>query len=171
MILTPSFIIARNNTKKTIFKCDDCGKTYIRELSLHKHRKYDCLMKDALYRCHLCSFSSKGKLRLSEHYKIKHDPNTKFYYCKFCPWYTKTHKSPFKSNLSKIAGRDMKCPFCNFVAQREADLNNHVIRVHIPTPVYFYCDQCSYKSKRRYDLGRHMALRHGTLPSKRKQAS
>ncbi|OXU25907.1 hypothetical protein TSAR_011812 [Trichomalopsis sarcophagae] len=52
--------------------CTKCGKSYVFQQSLNRHRKWECGLEPR-FRCPYCSYKSKQQSHVKEHVRRKHD--------------------------------------------------------------------------------------------------
>lgn len=92
------------------FKCDICGKSYLRENIFNKH-KIKCTGTIKTYPCDTCNKQFKSKYKLKEHMYTHMKGNS--FTCEICGKYYKT-KSILKKHTFRIHGKNNKqqCNIC-----------------------------------------------------------
>ncbi|XP_017783480.1 PREDICTED: gastrula zinc finger protein XlCGF44.2-like [Nicrophorus vespilloides] len=99
--------------------CPQCLKVYKNENTLHVHQAFDC-GKMKTYSCTVCSYQSKRKYNLKQHFFKRH-PTSNPYYCR-----------------TKVS-----CPKCNLVCSTKKILYAHLAKHCVKSPTsseFVACD-------------------------------
>ncbi|XP_055692361.1 zinc finger protein 154-like [Lutzomyia longipalpis] len=112
------------------FRCEPCGKAYIFKYALTEHINY--VHKNLKLICDLCGYSYGTKARLRRHFKRVH-LRTKM---------NEKQRATCARMVSSRAeyGKERKCPECDFVANKLADIRNHRIEEHFNG---LFCTECN----------------------------
>lgn len=178
----------QQNEKLKKFKCDECGKAFIRNYTLqcHKlihtgikeHKCAECgkeftLLKhlqrhqlvhtgEKPYKCHLCgrAFSQQGSLQAHS----RTHTGVKPYSCKICGR-AFALQSPLLSHMrTHSQEKAFKCETCGKAFTHRNTLSRHEL---IHTGVRpFKCDQCGKTFTQTNDLKRHSRIHTGLRPYK-----
>lgn len=178
----------QQNEKLKKFKCDECGKAFIRNYTLqcHKlihtgvkeHKCTECgkeftLLKhlqrhqlvhtgEKPYKCHLCgrAFSQQGSLQAHS----RTHTGVKPYSCKICGR-AFALQSPLLSHMrTHSKEKTFKCDICDKAFTHRNTLSRHQL---IHTGVRpFKCDVCGKTFTQTNDLKRHSRIHTGVRPYK-----
>ena len=140
-----------------IYSCDSCEYTTTRptKLKTHKRTKHEGIR----YACDKCDFTCSYSNYLKVHIENKHEGIK--YPCNFCD-YKSTDKVYIRRHiLSQHEGFTVPCPVeeCQYVAKSKASLKEHNWRKH-EEAVYFYCEECTYKTVKKSSLKHHTLVDH-----------
>ena len=126
-----------------------------------KQRQKDCAKT---YPCDQCPAIFQGEISFKRHVDTKHVLK-----CEFCAYKTNLNsllkRHVLKNHKVKVSSNDAKglsCSECLVVFKTSAILKRHVIEQHTDEKdiVWFECDSCPYRSKRRGGLFAHVRNRH-----------
>lgn len=178
----------QQNEKLKKFKCDECGKAFIRNYTLqcHKlihtgvkeHKCTECgkeftLLKhlqrhqlvhtgEKPYKCHLCgrAFSQQGSLQAHS----RTHTGVKPYSCKICGR-AFALQSPLLSHMrTHSKEKAFKCSVCNKAFTHRNTLSRHELIHSGVRP--FKCDVCGKTFTQTNDLKRHSRIHTGLRPYK-----
>lgn len=117
--------------------------------------------------CPLCEFASENLLELRIHMSKAHDGQK--VYCIQCD-YSVARRESLLIHVRKVhEGRGFPCQTCDYIAGTKQHLDRHNKHVHEgyrrlkvanSETVWWNCDFCDYKTKRRYELKNHFATAH-----------
>ena len=63
--------------------------------------------------------------------------------------------------LHNPTGVYYSCDRCDYKAKRKFNLKQHVESMH--EGIYYSCELCDYKAKRKFNLKQHMRVQHGNV--------
>ncbi|XP_059615932.1 zinc finger protein 99-like isoform X2 [Phlebotomus argentipes] len=112
------------------YRCEPCGKAYVFKYALTEHINF--VHRDLKLICDLCGYSYGTKARLRRHFKRVH-------------LRTKVNEKQ-RATCARIVGskaeigKERKCPECDFLAYRMAELRTHRIESHFNG---LHCDECN----------------------------
>ena len=122
-------------------QCEECEKSFSNQYSLNYHVKV-CHKKDNIFTCLVCEETYNTIAELCKHRKSAHNKELKFE-CRYCGKDFIT-----KSNLDRHK-QEIHCKGTRFDTSK--------IKVNLYS---FACDQCSFISKRKSLLLRHVRNKH-----------
>merc|ERR1712189_53429 len=111
------------------------------------------------YECQNCDYKAKSETDLFAHVKSIHHP--KILKCQNCDYQT-TIKVNFDAHVKSIHdGKILHCQHCDYEATEPSSLQRHFESVHeILCKMKYLCANCSYTTKRRDHLKRHIKFQH-----------
>ena len=146
------------------YLCDKCGQIYGSKIALSNHKNKEQWM------CKLCLKTFNVKHSLNVHVNNVHGVKT--FKCRFC---SKEFKrvSHFLRHQQYLHGviRDYfmldehpdihyhACNHCSFKTRYKTNLHKHIETIH--KDVKFHCSQCEFMSNRHDNLDRHINTVHG----------
>ena len=142
--------------------CQHCHQLFTNEYKFNKHSQ----VCNVVYKCNLCSYSSKKKILLNLHIKRSHSNNTdepEIFLCNVCnTQFTKKtslskHMMTHKEKIPKF-----HCSQCDFKALFKSDLERHLVKHSVSKEIK--CSECSFVCKRKNELVRHNKLVHQDSP-------
>lgn len=121
------------HTDRTRIECPECGKSFINERQLKKHKKrlHSGDSGDSSEaKCKECGYQGKNKYCLAAHINLKHyrDPEEK-YKCEICSKELKTAKS-LKEHVCVPMHRPYSCSVCHIKFTDGSNKNRHVKNFH-----------------------------------------
>ena len=140
--------------------CEQCGKTFTRNDTLHKHRAYVHKMRERKFKCNQCGHSSDSKYNLKAHIDVVHD-KIRNHVCEECGQ-SFSQKNNLKLHIQAVhemKEKSLKCEQCPYSAYLNSDIKKHVNYVHKKIRNHV-CDQCGYAASRVNILRKHMAAVH-----------
>ncbi|XP_033231818.1 zinc finger protein 69-like [Belonocnema kinseyi] len=116
--------------------CKKCVQTYKYKTSLIFHQKFECDVMPQ-FSCKFCSQPFKRKSHMNEHIVQVH------------------HKTSLKKSVLTY-----KCDKCLRSFSYIRGLFQHKRLIHAAIKSEFACDYCSYKSKQKVNLSKHITSKH-----------
>ncbi|KAK9502420.1 hypothetical protein O3M35_011202 [Rhynocoris fuscipes] len=168
--------------------CPQCHRSYKYKRGLNQHLKFEC-GKDPQQFCPYCPFKTKHRNTLNKHIVIRHlDAASRRFLCKQCNKSYK-YRQGLRTHQKFECGKEpqMLCPLCPYRAKQKVALKRHVVIVRIGNKhqcpdcfrsykqkghmiahrkyecgkePQFQCPLCSYRSKQKSQLKRHISLKH-----------
>eukprot|EP01083_Nonionella_stella_P017342 48496_1 len=129
------------------FKCDQCGRAYLRKTNLTAHKK---IHTDSAYVCDFCNKKFARKSNLQQHIRIHTDERP--YLCTYCPR-TFRQQYSLKRHLRTHTGeKPHRCVHCNKRFSAKWNLTVH-LRTHTGDKPY-KCAPCrkQYSSRSAYNV-------------------
>lgn len=113
---------------KTVYKCSLCSFSSRNQLLLAKHER-DEHIKTKFFRCTKCTYVTHMKARFTKHVKYHSMPMIK---CDLCDF-----RTPYKWNLDRHCKNHngkgaFRCSACNFTADIKQSLTVHEMNHHVP---------------------------------------
>ncbi|XP_018577360.1 zinc finger protein 235-like isoform X2 [Anoplophora glabripennis] len=155
-----------------MWKCDICTYETRYKTNLKAHiLRHKGGSDSQMYKCGACSFETSRKRYLNIH-QLKHKNPSEFqrYKCDVCNYgtnsekYIKRHQLLHKDS-SKV--QVYQCETCSFQTKRKRNLKMHQLRHKrlLKTQMYtmYKCDMCTYGTKYKYLLNRHLSMYHNPL--------
>ena len=124
--------------------CDVCDFQCTSKIGLASHKK--AMHEYLVYNCDKCAYSSRETGNVQRHREIEH---------------------------GELSGQLQFCSECSFYCETETLLKTHQEENHkaadedTKAEVYFYCDQCTYKSTHKYIINFHIRNTHDKDARKR----
>ncbi|CAH0549793.1 unnamed protein product [Brassicogethes aeneus] len=152
--------------KETLAKIvsPNAGKEIEKNPEPRNDDNFDCIDKEKMFKCDICSKKYQSRISLFQHKKYVHPKHElEKMKCNECEYVT-VNKSSLKKHL-KIHDKKtyLKCHFCQYIAAQLSTLNAHIISKHklenkgeneikITSKIH-QCTKCSYSTvfKSRYD--------------------
>ena len=159
------------------FKCNRCGKNFKHKIHLKRHTK---LHTKELYHCNLCEKKFPLKYYLTQHYKKSHKlanynvdmvkllkkADSEEYKCKLCNRSFCGEDADRKladhlvSKCNKAEGELFNCSSCNKKFTTKYNQEAHTNIFHSNKEEEFACESCSFVSKHKSNLNRHVRKMH-----------
>lgn len=145
--------VGKMHANEKIHKCSECSfatahkRVLIRHMLLHTGEKP--------HKCELCDFTCRDVSYLSKH-MLTHS-NDKNYMCTECGYVTKW-KHYLNVHMRKHTG-DLRyqCNQCSYRCHRADQLSSHKLRHQGKSLI---CEVCGFACKRKYELQKHMQVKH-----------
>ncbi|XP_067385528.1 zinc finger protein 142 [Emydura macquarii macquarii] len=145
--------VGKMHANEKIHKCTECGfatahkRVLIRHMLLHTGEKP--------HKCELCDFTCRDVSYLSKHMLTHSDD--KNYMCTECGYVTKW-KHYLNVHMRKHTG-DLRyhCNQCSYRCHRADQLSSHKLRHQGKSLI---CEVCGFACKRKYELQKHMQVKH-----------
>nr|XP_005279772.3 zinc finger protein 142 [Chrysemys picta bellii] len=145
--------VGKMHANEKIHKCTECSfatahkRVLIRHMLLHTGEKP--------HKCELCDFTCRDVSYLSKH-MLTHS-NDKNYMCTECGYVTKW-KHYLNVHMRKHTG-DLRyqCNQCSYRCHRADQLSSHKLRHQGKSLI---CEVCGFACKRKYELQKHMQVKH-----------
>ena len=123
------------------FQCTICNKKFYAKQDLQRHCKRVETCQPGDKKCHICDFRTSSKREFRTHVKThtRKYSRTQVYQCQLCDFQSVGNKTIFEKH-----GRV------------------HKVKLHkkLNEQTKFKCEQCDYKTKRRFDLKGHILRIH-----------
>ena len=122
------------------FQCTICNKKFYAKQDLQRHYKR-CQREPDVQKCHICDFGTSSKREFRTHLKThtRKYSRTQVYQCQLCDFQSVGNKTIFEKHA------------------RVHKLKSHKKSIE---QTKFICEQCDYKTKRRFDLKVHILRIH-----------
>uniref|UniRef100_A0A8C5U1J8 Zinc finger protein 142 n=1 Tax=Malurus cyaneus samueli TaxID=2593467 RepID=A0A8C5U1J8_9PASS len=145
--------VGKMHANEKIHKCTECAfatahkRVLIRHMLLHTGEKP--------HKCELCDFTCRDVSYLSKH-MLTHS-NDKNFMCTECGYITKW-KHYLNVHMRKHTG-DLRyqCNQCSYRCHRADQLSSHKLRHQGKSLI---CEVCGFACKRKYELQKHMQVKH-----------
>ncbi|XP_053328116.1 zinc finger protein 142 [Spea bombifrons] len=145
--------VGKMHANEKIHRCGDCSfatahkRVLIRHMLLHTGEKP--------HKCNLCDFTCRDISYLSKH-MLTHS-SEKNYMCTECGYITKW-KHYLNVHMRKHSG-DLRyqCNQCSYRCHRADQLSSHKLRHQGKNLI---CEVCGFGCKRKYELQKHMQIKH-----------
>ncbi|XP_053554111.1 zinc finger protein 142 isoform X2 [Bombina bombina] len=145
--------LSKMHASEKIHRCEDCEfatahkRVLIRHMLLHTGEKP--------HKCNLCDFTCRDISYLSKH-MLTHSTD-KNYMCTECGYVTKW-KHYLSVHMRKHSG-DLRfqCNQCSYRCHRADQLTSHKLRHQGKNII---CEVCGFGCKRKYELQKHMKIKH-----------
>ncbi|KAM4697478.1 zinc finger protein 142 [Rhinophrynus dorsalis] len=145
--------VGKMHANEKIHRCGDCDfatahkRVLLRHMLLHTGEKP--------HKCSLCDFMCRDISYLSKH-MLTHSSD-KNYMCTECGYITKW-KHYLNVHMRKHSG-DLRyqCNQCSYRCHRADQLNSHKLRHQGKNLI---CEVCGFGCKRKYELQKHMKVKH-----------
>jgi len=113
-------------------------------------------VKEEIFRCKECDFTSSKRFKLKFHIEAKHDGVK--YTCNDCEYSSINKHTLIAHKKSKHEGKIFPCNNCSYIGQFKADLRIHVDAIH--NGVRYTCDECQLPLTSLPSLRRHKRRKH-----------
>ncbi|CAG9825096.1 unnamed protein product [Phaedon cochleariae] len=142
------------------FKCEHCDFESKIKYFVDRHLCSNKPVERPLYRCSLCSYTSKLKTGVYNHMTVHKKPSeTNMYECELCPYKSKwphclrNHLKTHKTEEVPVH----KCEHCDFQANNKYSVRTHAQKHDGPRKKKIHqCDVCAYQCLSKRQLGKHM---------------
>ncbi|KAK3915461.1 Longitudinals lacking protein, isoform G [Frankliniella fusca] len=134
-----------------------CGKAYRYLDSLYKHQKWEC-GKDPQFQCPHCPHRSKRRSNLGIHMRRRH-PDFEINW--EGAWPGNYANAANDISQESLSGAQYRCG-CGNSYRYERNLKMHQKRECGKEPSII-CPHCSYRSKQKSHMKRHIRCKHGVL--------
>ena len=156
------------------WKCPQCPAAFKEKGNLTTHIKTQHSVDAFKFPCPKCDYTSTRKSHLTRHIKEKHSTEPRSFPCQECDKTFKTNRCLAGHIKEKHSADPPKfaCAECDYTSTREASLKTHLAYKHDIDVVWHYCDAdpgCTFKTKSRSDLARHIQAMHKRVFAQRKQ--
>ena len=122
------------------FQCTICNKKFYAKQDLQRHYKR-CQREPDVQKCHICDFGTSSKREFRTHVKThtRKYSRTQVYQCQLCDFQSVGNKTIFekhgrvhKLKLPKKLNEQtkLKCEQCDYKTKRKFDLKVHILRIH-----------------------------------------
>ena len=122
------------------FQCTICNKKFYAKQDLQRHYKR-CQREPDVQKCHICDFGTSSKREFRTHLKThtRKYSRTQVYQCQLCDFQSVGNKTIFekhgrvhKLKLPKKLNEQtkLKCEQCDYKTKRKFDLKVHILRIH-----------------------------------------
>ncbi|XP_029716286.2 zinc finger protein 37 [Aedes albopictus] len=140
----------KDESSKSRFTCDMCGKVSKNIRDLRLHQKVHFGIKD--FECEYCHmrFVQKGGLKIH----VRTHTGEKPYKCPHCP-VAFAQKVSLDNHVFKHTRAGVKCPLCPSILANPAYAKQHVRQVHTEERSNV-CQLCGKSYKKRRDLNKHI---------------
>ena len=153
--------IASNHEVEKPYKCPSCDDKFktLREKKSHFNSNHK---GEKPYRCPSCESQFYEPSNLKEHISGVHEKNKPFL-CESCPSAFARH-SGLLLHIREVHKKlkPLKCDQCTLCFSRPAGLKQHFVRVHEgkKPEKKFCCDKCDIRFESRYEMRRHIRVKH-----------
>ena len=113
-------------------------------------------IKEEIYRCKDCDFTSLKRFKLKFHIEAKHDGVK--YTCNECEYSSINKHTVIAHKKSKHEVKIFPCTICSYIGQFKADLRIHTDAIH--NGVRYTCDECQLPLTSLPSLKRHKRRKH-----------
>nr|XP_023665836.1 zinc finger protein 142 isoform X1 [Paramormyrops kingsleyae] len=146
--------MGRLHANEKTHRCPQCEFVTAHKRVLGRHMLLHTGEKP--HKCKLCDFRCRDETYLSKH-MLTHSSD-KNHMCSECGYVTKW-KHYLNVHMRKHAG-DLRyqCDQCPYRCHRSDQLSSHKLRHQDKSLI---CEVCAFSCKRKYELRRHMQLKHG----------
>uniref|UniRef100_A0A8C9TQZ9 Zinc finger protein 142 n=2 Tax=Scleropages formosus TaxID=113540 RepID=A0A8C9TQZ9_SCLFO len=147
--------ISRLHANEKTHRCAQCNFVTAHKRVLGRHMLLHSGEKP--HKCKLCDFRCRDETYLSKHMLTHSDD--KNHMCAECGYVTKW-KHYLNVHMRKHAG-DLRyrCDQCPYRCHRADQLSSHKLRHQEKS---LMCEVCAFSCKRKYELRRHMELKHAS---------
>ncbi|XP_032880825.1 zinc finger protein 142 isoform X2 [Amblyraja radiata] len=145
--------VGKMHANEKIHKCSECDFATAHKRVLNRHILLHTGEKP--HKCELCDFTCRDMGYLSKH-MLTHSDN-KNYMCTECGYITKW-KHYLTVHMRKHTG-DLRyhCNQCSYRCHRADQLSSHKLRHQGKSLI---CEVCGFACKRKYELQKHMQVKH-----------
>ncbi|KAG5833801.1 hypothetical protein ANANG_G00279720 [Anguilla anguilla] len=145
--------VGRLHANEKIHRCPQCSFVTAHKRVLGRHMLLHTGEKP--HKCKLCNFRCRDETYLSKHMLTHSD--AKNHMCSECGYVTKW-KHYLNVHMRKHAG-DLRyqCDQCSYRCHRADQLSSHKLRHQEKSLI---CEVCAFSCKRKYELRKHMQLKH-----------
>ncbi|XP_072117148.1 zinc finger protein 142 isoform X2 [Mobula birostris] len=145
--------VGKMHANEKIHKCSECDFATAHKRVLHRHVLLHTGEKP--HKCELCDFTCRDMGYLSKH-MLTHSDH-KNYMCTECGYITKW-KHYLTVHMRKHTG-DLRyhCNQCSYRCHRADQLSSHKLRHQGKSLI---CEVCGFACKRKYELQKHMQVKH-----------
>ena len=134
-----------------VIKCKSCEKTTINQKDMDDHVK-----STHSFLCPKCKTTFSSSILIEEHMRKTHPLS-----CMTCH-----HEFSSQGELEKHIGdtHTFVCDVCSYKAVGEDSMENHILENHArpDSDGEYKCDECNFKTKDKYNFGRHYKEVHGS---------
>ncbi|XP_045127591.1 leucine-rich repeat extensin-like protein 3 [Portunus trituberculatus] len=113
--------------------------------------------RQLLFRCPECDYVCNKKGNLKRHFRSVHEERKE----SFCCGKLFTTTAAIRLHQKTVHGNGYCCPTCSMIFDRKVSLWRHRFTHTAEKPLQCAC--CSYKTCSKYNLQRHVRLRHSTV--------
>ncbi|KAL0964029.1 hypothetical protein UPYG_G00317330 [Umbra pygmaea] len=145
--------VSHFHANEKIHQCPQCSFVTAHKRVLGRHMLMHSGEKP--HKCNLCEFRCRDETYLKKHMLTHSDD--KNHMCSECGYVTKW-KHYLNVHMRKHAG-DLRyqCDQCSYRCHRTDQLSSHKLRHQAKSLI---CEVCAYSCKRKYELHKHMLLKH-----------
>uniref|UniRef100_A0A4W3I0P4 Zinc finger protein 142 n=1 Tax=Callorhinchus milii TaxID=7868 RepID=A0A4W3I0P4_CALMI len=145
--------VGKMHANEKIHKCSECSFATAHKRVLNRHFLLHTGEKP--HKCEVCDFTCRDVGYLSKHMLTHSD--TKNYMCTECGYITKW-KHYLTVHMRKHTG-DLRyhCNQCSYRCHRADQLSSHKLRHQGKSLI---CEVCGFACKRKYELQKHMQVKH-----------
>ncbi|XP_051869953.1 zinc finger protein 142 [Pristis pectinata] len=145
--------VGKMHANEKIHKCSECDFATAHKRVLNRHILLHTGEKP--HKCELCDFTCRDMGYLSKHMLTHSDD--KNYMCTECGYITKW-KHYLTVHMRKHTG-DLRyhCNQCSYRCHRADQLSSHKLRHQGKSLI---CEVCGFACKRKYELQKHMQMKH-----------
>ncbi len=159
----PQFPLPRDQVnqspvKEKQFKCEHCGKMFMRKTHVTTHIK---MVHEQVrdYKCNFCDKAFSTRSNLTKHIHTMHEKARDFV-CEIC---NRNFKDDMilKAHVMKVhrTSDELKCDTCGKTFAMIQSLGNHIRKMHLQT-VRYKCDHCQKEFKDKTQLNCHIITVH-----------
>ena len=123
------------------FQCTICNRKFYAKQDLQRHYKRVGTCQPVDHKCHICDFGTSSKREFRTHLKThtRKYSRTQVYQCQLCDFQSVGNKTIFekhgrvhKLKLPKKLNEQtkLKCEQCDYKTKRKFDLKVHILRIH-----------------------------------------
>ncbi|XP_071964917.1 uncharacterized protein [Antedon mediterranea] len=159
------------------FKCDECGRAYKHRNNLQLHKLSHTVVR--IHQCQLCSFAATSAASLGTHMSEEHDieqaeeggaeESTAVDMSQLQETTAEYDEGEDASNVTESSDQPMfvrigglyKCKLCAYRSKYPSKMGRHV-KIHTPITksTSFSCDHCSYLTRYKFALKKHVMNKH-----------
>lgn len=162
-LVTHTFYKHREYCTANTFKCEECGKEFIKQRELRIH--YATHTKQYFNHCSECSYSCSRKDILELHIKKYHTKQEKEVKCPKCDYTCFNHTQLNRHSVVHTDMRYFSCDLCDYVCRKKFTLQEHQVKEHntkcINADSKAKCDKCEYVAVDKRELSRHSVIHTG----------
>lgn len=118
------------------YACEKCARTYTQKHNLTVHQKFECGVMPQ-FECQFCGKRFKQKHHMNTHIGRVHQPTN-----------------------SNTPQERYNCDECSRSYSYSGGLSLHKRLKHSEVKPQFICNYCGYKTNLKYNLSKHITLRH-----------
>jgi KRAB domain-containing zinc finger protein len=145
--------------------CKICDQTYLHKNNFNDHLKahenFD--VDDGELKCKKCQSKFESFRGFQIHFKSTHENQPKNFECKTCKKKLSSAPNLNKHKLTHMKKSFFQCDHCLKSFQNKFNLLAHLVEKHVSSTKFFKCKICSYQTKSKGDLRKHLKIHNKTF--------